>query len=154
MDDNRLVRTVKVALRPRESRKPTLPYKNKELFQEIIPVQKLVLIARDEELESERPVPAVPHGFEEDRDEGPKEVLRAFAVLRTDNCDVASGPFDLEEPAEVSEYTREYEKHTSRNQSMCDDVMSLNFFLEMKSLSSLLLLPFSCTSSTSMLSPP
>ena len=57
-DENDLVRTVEVAARPRDSREPSLPYRNRDLFLEILPVQKLVLIARDHEIVDDSPVPA------------------------------------------------------------------------------------------------
>ena len=51
VDENGLVRTVTVASRPRDSRDPSLPYRAKELFEERIPVQRLVLICKNENVE-------------------------------------------------------------------------------------------------------
>ena len=43
-DDKGLVSSVTVAMRPRDSRDPILPYKSKKLMEVELPVQRLVLI--------------------------------------------------------------------------------------------------------------
>ena len=49
-DENGLVRTVKLEFRPKDSRDPTLPYVSKNLVEEKIAVQKLVLVCRKKNL--------------------------------------------------------------------------------------------------------
>ena len=48
-------------------------------------------------------------------------MLRALAVVRTDNSDVACGPFEVQEPAEVSECAQEDDKFTFHDQGRRDD---------------------------------
>ena len=50
-DDKGLVRSVTVAMRPRDSRDPVLPYKSKKMTEVELPVQRLVLIHPGSRLE-------------------------------------------------------------------------------------------------------
>ena len=43
-DDHNLVRTVKIAMRPRNVREKILPYKSKQLVEMTVPVQRLILV--------------------------------------------------------------------------------------------------------------
>ena len=60
-DEQGLVRTVLIEHRPQDSREPTLPYKSKDLRQEKISVQRLVLICRAQDILDEKEVEADVH---------------------------------------------------------------------------------------------
>ena len=53
VDNDQLVRTVVVGMRPRDSREKSLPYQSKNLYRVRLPVQRLVVIAPVDEIPEE-----------------------------------------------------------------------------------------------------